>query len=306
MTRGWQLPLVFALSLVFLCSLIAWLQNVHIITNNGMYKAIQGEPWIADPGGARLDPSNYLYFPLYALLCRLLDALGIARGIPWKQFAYLNAFFASVGVAFVYAFVHRLTRSTLAAAFAAVFHLGSGFVLLLAVINEDIMPGYVLVLGSMLLAGLWFDRPTYTRVCLVGALFTLGETASGGAMIGTFSDRLGQIRPVAGSSLYALVRRRRPSLSLSLVTWPMAMALVRNNGLGWMACQTFEVVSPNAASTTLLERRICCAQYSSELNVLPEAKLMSVSGLGGCNSAKRMSKPTTLTPWALSSRTSLA
>jgi hypothetical protein len=172
--RIWHLALAFILSLAFLCGLIAWLQNVHIITNNGMYKAIQGEPWIADPRGARLDPSNYLYFPLYGLLCRLLDAVGIARGIPWKQFAYLNAFFASLGVAFVYAFAHRLTKSAWAAAFAALFHLGSGFVLLLAVISEDIMPGYVLVLGAMLLAGLWFDRPTYTRVFLVGALFTLG------------------------------------------------------------------------------------------------------------------------------------
>lgn len=174
MAVGWQLLVAFILSLAFLCGLIAWLQNVHIITNNGMYKAIQGEPWIADPGGARLDPSNYLYFPLYGALGRLLDTVGIARGVPWKQFAYLNAFFASLGVVFVYAFVHRLTRNALAAAFAALFHLGSGFVLLLAVINEDIMPGYVLVLGSMLLAGLWFDRPTYTRVFLVGALFTLG------------------------------------------------------------------------------------------------------------------------------------
>ena len=169
-----QLLLAFALSLAFLCGLIAWLQNVHVITNNGMYKVIQGEPWITDPGGARLDPSNYLYFPLYGLLCRVLDALGIARGVPWKQFAYLNAFFASLGVAFVYAFVHRQTHSALVAALAALFHLGSGFVLLLAVINEDIMPGYVLVLGSMLLAGLWFDRPNYTRVAIVGALFTLG------------------------------------------------------------------------------------------------------------------------------------
>ena len=76
--------------------LIAWLQNVHIITANGMYKSIQAEPWIADPAHARLDPSNYLYFPLYGALCRLLDALGIERGVPWRQFAYLNAFFASL------------------------------------------------------------------------------------------------------------------------------------------------------------------------------------------------------------------
>lgn len=54
-----------------LCSLIAWLQNAHII--NGMYKSVQAESWIADPGRASLDPSNYLLFPLHGTLCRLLD-----------------------------------------------------------------------------------------------------------------------------------------------------------------------------------------------------------------------------------------
>jgi len=42
---------------------------------------------------------------------------------------------------------------------AAVFHLGAGFFLLLGVINEDIMPDYTLVLGSMFLAGLCGTEP---------------------------------------------------------------------------------------------------------------------------------------------------
>jgi len=94
--------------------------------------------------------------------------------VPWKQFAYLNAFWASLGVAAVYGFVQRVTGQPGIAALAALFHLGCGFVLLLSLINEDIMPGYVLVLMAMLLAGLWFDRPTARRVMLVGVLFTLG------------------------------------------------------------------------------------------------------------------------------------
>ncbi len=170
----WQLLFAFALSLTVLCGLIGWLQNVHIISSNGMYKSIQAEPWIADPSTARLDPSNYLFFPLYGVSVRLLDALGILRGVPWKQFAYLNAFWASLGTVVVYAFVHRLTGSARVAALASVFHLGCGFVLLLSVISEDIMPGYVLVLASMALAGLWFDQPTWRRIAIVGVLFTLG------------------------------------------------------------------------------------------------------------------------------------
>jgi hypothetical protein len=171
---AWQLLLAFALSLLVLCGLIGWLHNVHIISANGMYKSIQAEPWIASPSTARLDPSNYLFFPLYGVSARLLDALGILRGVAWKQFAYLNAFWASIGTLVVYAFVHRLTGSARVAAFTSVFHLGCGFVLLLSVISEDIMPGYVFVLGSMALAGLWFDRPTWRRVAIVGAVFTLG------------------------------------------------------------------------------------------------------------------------------------
>ena len=91
--------------------------------------------------------------------------------MPWRQFAWLNAFFASLATTIIYAFVHRLTGSARAAALAAVFHFGCGFVLLLSVISEDIMPGYALVLGAMALAGLWFDRPTHARVALVAALF---------------------------------------------------------------------------------------------------------------------------------------
>ena len=177
MTRtapAWQLLLAFVLSLAVLCGLIGWLQNVHIISSNGMYKSIQAEPWIASPSTARLDPSNYLFFPLYGVSARLLDMLGILRGVPWKQFAYLNAFWASLGTVVVYTFVHRLTGSAAVAVLASVFHLGCGFVLLLSVISEDIMPGYVFVLASMALAGLWFDRPTWKRIALIGVLFTLG------------------------------------------------------------------------------------------------------------------------------------
>ncbi len=170
----WQLALAFILTLVVLCGLIYWLQNVHIVTNNGLYKSLQVQPWISDPPRAKLDPSNYLYFPLYGRMCAWLDALGILEGQAWRQFAYINAFWASVGSVLVYAFAWRLTGRTLIAAAATLFHLGIGFVLLLSVINEDIVPGYVVVLGSMMLASLWFDRPTHPRVIVVAAVFTIG------------------------------------------------------------------------------------------------------------------------------------
>ena len=128
--------------------LIAWLQNVHIITANGMYKSIQAEPWIADSAHARLDPSNYLYFPLYGALgprCSTRSASCAAcRGSSSPTSTPSGR---ASAVVVVYAFVHRLTGSARVAALAACFHFGCGFVLLLAVISEDIMPGYTLVLG---------------------------------------------------------------------------------------------------------------------------------------------------------------
>jgi hypothetical protein len=171
---GWQLLLTFVLSLAVLTGLIGWLQNVNIITGNGLYKAMQAEPWIADFRNARLDYANYLFFPLYGALAHLLDLVDFERGVPYRQFAYLNAFFASLGCVFVYAFVHRLTGQVAVAILATLFHLGTGFFMLLGVIAEDIMPGYVLILASMLLAGLWFDRPTWRQIMIVAVLFTLG------------------------------------------------------------------------------------------------------------------------------------
>jgi hypothetical protein len=171
---GWQLLATFVLSLAVLAGLIGWLQNVNIITGNGLYKAMQAEPWISDFRHARLDYANYLYFPLYGALAQLLDFAGLERGVPYRQFAYLNAFFASVGCVLVYGFVHRLTGRGAAAILATLFHLGTGFFLLLGVISEDIMPGYVLILASMLLAGLWFDRPSWRQIAIVAVLFTLG------------------------------------------------------------------------------------------------------------------------------------
>src|SRR6185312_13614189 len=97
----------------------------------------------------------------------------ILPGVAWKQFAYLNAFWASVATAALFAFVLRLSADLRVAALAALFHAGCGIVLLLSVINEDIMPAYALLLISMLLAASWFDRPTVGRVIGVGVLFTL-------------------------------------------------------------------------------------------------------------------------------------
>ena len=218
MSRSLQTLLAFGLSLLFLCGLIAWLQNVHIVTANGMYKSIQAEPWIADPSTARLDPSNYLYFPLYGALCRLLDTLGIDRGVPWRQLAWINAFFASLATAIVFAFARHVTGNGRVAALAAVFHLGCGFVLLLSVISEDIMPAYTVVLGAMALAAAWFDRPTHPRVILVATLFTFGWLIEWRLLF--------PLLPALGLALVVapLPLRRRTALVVTLLVTVVAVA----------------------------------------------------------------------------------
>jgi len=157
-SRRWEPIGVAVAGFIALLSLILWLDNVHIATMNGMYKSIQLEAWIDAPASARLDPSNYIYFPLYAALCRLLDWIGVFRGLAWKQIAVLNAAMAGLALASIYTLIRYLTGRRDAAVLASVLHFGCGFFLLLAVINEDIMPGYTLVLIAMALAAARFDR----------------------------------------------------------------------------------------------------------------------------------------------------
>src|SRR5690348_14982220 len=70
-------------SLLLLC-LMVWFDNVHINTTNGLWKSVNVNDWKADFRNAPLDPSNYLYFPAMAALCRLLDWLGVYTDQTWK------------------------------------------------------------------------------------------------------------------------------------------------------------------------------------------------------------------------------
>jgi hypothetical protein len=173
-SRRWEPIGVAVAGTTVLLGLIVWLDNVHIATLNGMYKSIQLEAWIHTPANARLDPSNYIYFPVYGALCRFLDWIGVFRDLASKQIAVLNAGAAGLALAAIYVLVRDLTGRRDAALLACLLHLGSGFFLLLAVINEDIMPGYALVLWAMVLAAMRFDRPGPVAVIAVGILFTLG------------------------------------------------------------------------------------------------------------------------------------
>lgn len=157
-----------------LIGLMTWLDNRHISTGNGLWKAGQVTQWKVDFDNAPLDPSNYLYFPLLGTLCRLLDVLGIQVGETWRQMATINTIFGGIAAGIVYWLVRHLTGSRDIAFVAVLFHLGCAFFLALAIGNEDIMPSYTLVLAAMAMAAVWFVAPTPMQVVCVAVAFTLG------------------------------------------------------------------------------------------------------------------------------------
>jgi hypothetical protein len=160
---------------VLLVGIILWLDNAQaLLTGNGVFKAAELKPWISDPASAPLYPSNYLFYPVYGALCRLLDSLDVLTGDPRRQITILNAASAALCLVIVYRLACALSHSRALAASAALFHLACSFVLMLAITNEDIMPSYTVTLAAMALAAVWFARPTPARVLAVAVVFSLG------------------------------------------------------------------------------------------------------------------------------------
>jgi hypothetical protein len=171
----WQeAGLIFVAASALLILFQIYLQNVHITTTNGLWKSVGVRSWISDPGWRRIDFANVLYFPVQALSCCVLEAFGVFPHQIWRQLAILNGLAGGAGAAAVYVFTLRWLGSHTAALFTTVLYAGTGFYLLLSVINEDIMPGAVLVLISTLLACAWFARATAARIACVAILFSLG------------------------------------------------------------------------------------------------------------------------------------
>ena len=85
----------------------------------------------------------------------------------------LNAASCALSLGMVYLLIRNLTGDRLVALLAALFHLASSFVMFLAIINEDIMPSYTVLLAAMALGAIWLARPTAPRVLAVSVLFSL-------------------------------------------------------------------------------------------------------------------------------------
>ncbi len=197
-----------------------WLDNAHLNTTNGMWKSVQVEDWKADFGPPRLDPSNYLYYPLVAALCRLLDLVGVHSSQVWRQLAVISGLFSGVAAAFVYWLLRGLTGRRDIALLAVLFHVGCAFFLSLSVSNEDILPSYTMILASMAMAAVWFAAPTPGQVICVSVFFTLGWLTEWRLMFPTLPPLLLALALSQGSLI------RRASLSLLFLATMVGIALL--------------------------------------------------------------------------------
>jgi hypothetical protein len=159
---------------VLLIAIVLWFDNAQGgLTGNGVFKSLELKPWVVDPGNAPLYPANYLFYPLYGALCRLLDFLGVFAGDPRKQMTVLNAASCALCLGVVYLLIRTLTASRPVALLAVLFHLASSFVMFLAIVNEDIMPSYTVLFAAMALGSVWLAKPNAPRVLAVSVLFSL-------------------------------------------------------------------------------------------------------------------------------------
>ena len=175
-----RLGTVFDLALLvlggsaLLIAIVLWFDNAQGgLTGNGVFKSLELKRWVVDPANAPLYPANYLYYPLYGALCRVLDFVGVFPGDPRRQMTILNAVSCALSLGVVYLLIRSLTGLRSVALLAALFHLASSFVMFLAIINEDIMPSYTVLLAAMALGSVWLARPTAPRVIAVAVLFSL-------------------------------------------------------------------------------------------------------------------------------------
>ena len=138
--RWWELALIVAAGSAVLGGAIVFYDNVHRGTTNGLWKSIDLRAWVALSPDRWTDGDNMLYYPVVGALVRVLPES--AFGAFWQRMAFVNALFGAVVLALTYLIALRLFRSRATALFACGCQLAMGFFLLLATINEDIMPGY--------------------------------------------------------------------------------------------------------------------------------------------------------------------
>ena len=72
--------MVLIVAFAMLLSFQLYVDNVFIVTTNGLWKSVLVHQWAENPELSKLDLANLLYYPAYGQLTRLLDVLGVFTG----------------------------------------------------------------------------------------------------------------------------------------------------------------------------------------------------------------------------------
>jgi len=143
------------------------MDNTNIGTTNGLWKTPAVRGWEKGTGH-KLDSGEWLYQPLYGVLCRAIPEGWVSYGthgpvVTFRKMAMFNALFGGLASAAVFLMAMRFLRSIPASAVAALAHGCAAFVILNSINSEDILPayGFFVLMTFCLFAFLDGDRAAY-------------------------------------------------------------------------------------------------------------------------------------------------
>lgn len=126
------------------------MDNTNIGTTNGLWKTPAVRGWEKGTGH-KLDSGEWLYQPVYGLLCRAIPDGWVSYGthgpvVTFRKMAMFDALFGGVASGVVFLLAMRFLRSIQASAIAALAHGCAAFVILNSINSEDILPAYTFFL----------------------------------------------------------------------------------------------------------------------------------------------------------------
>jgi hypothetical protein len=125
---------------------VVTLDNTDAGTTNGLWKSPLIKGW-EQGTDHRLDSGEWLYTPLYGVLCRFIPDRWVSYGskaplVTFRKMAMLNSVFGGMASAFVFLLAMRFLSSVLASIAVVLGHGCAAFVVINSVNSEDIMPAY--------------------------------------------------------------------------------------------------------------------------------------------------------------------
>ena len=221
-----QMAVVVALSVICFAAVVTFYDNSHRGTTNGLWKSIDVEPWVSVASARQTQPANLVYFPMVGSMVRLLPA---ELGPVWKRMVWVNVLFAALALAFTYLAALRLFQARAPAVFVVAVQAACGFFLLLATINEDIMPAYACLTAAVAWAVLMARRQTAVSLLVMAQLAALTWLFHSSLQLPTVGALLASI--VVGDAPLRVRARRALWFMAGLLPLPVLAA--RMGGLSW-------------------------------------------------------------------------